>query len=117
LPVTAGAEYSISLLKELDDANRLRVWVLTKTPSGSPYAFSEIVLCYRKNFKWLVVRVILTHDKYVVGDDGDYLLDDRPHKANAEKFKGKFCLFLEDDPVGSWERFVKIIETRVQIRT
>jgi 5'(3')-deoxyribonucleotidase len=102
LDVTEGAREVISELKSYDDQNLLRVWVLTKTPSGSPYAYTEKVLWYKQNFPWLEDRVILAHDKSLVGGAEDLLLDDRPHKGNAALFRGTFVLFLENDPIGSW---------------
>ena len=113
LEVTKGAENALNLLKQLDDADELRVWILTKTPSNCPYAYTEKILWYRRNFPWLEDRVILTHDKHVVGGEGDYLLDDRPHKANADKFKGTFVLFEPEAPIQSWVEFMDIIEARV----
>jgi 5'(3')-deoxyribonucleotidase len=102
LDVTEGAHDVISELKSYDDQNLLRVWILTKTPSGSPYAYTEKVLWYKQNFPWLEDRVILAHDKSLVGTTEDFLLDDRPHKGNASLFRGTFVLFLENDPIGSW---------------
>lgn len=113
LPITQGAETSINLLRMYDEQGLLRVWILTKTPSKSPYAYTEKVLWYRRNFPWLEDRVIITHDKHLLGTEHDLLLDDRPHKANADKFRGTFCLFLEDDPIGSWSRFLKLVEARI----
>ena len=112
LPVTAGAAAALDMLKVLDDQDRLRVWILTKTPSGSPYAYTEKVLWYRRNFPWLEDRVIISHDKHLMGTTLDYLLDDRPHKANAQHFRGTFILFDPETPEGCWESFVHLITTR-----
>lgn len=113
LETTHGAENSLNLLKTSDDLDLLRVWVLTKTPSHSPYAYTEKVLWYRKNFPWLEDRVILTHDKSLLGTEKDFLLDDRPHKANADKFRGTFVYFDPIHPVQSWVRFMKLVEERL----
>lgn len=109
LPITAGAAEAIALLKELDDQNIIRVWILTKTPSGAPYAYTEKVLWYRHNFPWLEDRVILTHDKSLMGTEHDFLLDDRPHKANANKFRGTFQFFNVEQPVESWATFIEMV--------
>ena len=109
LSITEGASDALRLLKVSDDLNLLRVWILTKTPSKSPYAYTEKVLWYRKNFPWLEDRVILTHDKSLLGIDNDLLLDDRPHKANADKFRGDFIYFDIDRPVESWDKlFIQV---------
>lgn len=113
LSKTAGAEASLILLKELEDLGKLKVWILTKTPKGSPYAYSEKVLWYRQHFPWLEDRIILTQDKSLVGKPGDYLLDDRPHKGNAFNFSGNFVFFDVLDEVGSWNKFVSLINERV----
>lgn len=109
LPVTAGAQQALDTFKELDDQNLLRVWILTKTPSGSPYAYTEKVLWYRQHFPWLEDRVILTHDKSLMGGPNDWLLDDRPHKANADKFRGTFVYFDPSQPEKSWSAFTSRI--------
>jgi 5'(3')-deoxyribonucleotidase len=116
LPITEGASAALEVLKKYDDSNELRVWILTKTPSGSPYAYTEKVLWYKKNFPWLEDRVILTHDKSLIGTRADMLLDDRPHKANADKFRGTFVLFKTDKPIDSWLAFLKKILVRTSAR-
>ena len=107
LPITGGAEQGLAQLKALDDRNLIKVWIATKTPSNSPYAYTEKVLWYRRNFPWLEDRIILTHDKSVLGTKDDLLLDDRPHKANASLFPGTFVLFRPDENTfEGWGAFV-----------
>lgn len=113
LEVTAGAADGIARLKALDDDDEIRVWILTKTPSGSPYAYTEKVLWYARQFPWLEDRVIITHDKHLMGTENDFLLDDRPHKANADKFRGTFVYFNPETPEADWDRFVRAIEAKV----
>jgi len=113
LDVIHSARESIETLKKLDDADKIKVWILTKTPSGSPYAYTEKVLWYRKHFPWLEDRVIITHDKHLMGTASDFLLDDRPHKANVQHFRGEFWLFNTADKSGSWSRFTHAIVTNV----
>jgi len=115
LPVTRGARVTIDWLKEFDDQDLLRVWVLTKTPSGSPYAYTEKVLWYKQHFPWLEDRVILSHDKSLLGTEDDFLLDDRPHKGNASLFRGTFVLFEEDSPLTSWAEFKRHVQTRLDL--
>jgi 5'(3')-deoxyribonucleotidase len=114
LEVTPGARRAIEALKLLDNAHKIRVWILTKTPAGSPYAYTEKVLWYRRNFPWLEDRVIISHDKHLLGTKHDFLLDDRPHKANADKFRGTFVLFHENAPIVSWAIFMDAIAEAVQ---
>ena len=110
LPITAGASAGLQRLSLLDKADKIRLWIATKTPSNSPYAYTEKVLYYRRNFPWLEDRIILTHDKHVLGGPGDFLLDDRPHKANADKFKGTFVYFDPKLPENSWVNFVNQVQ-------
>lgn len=115
LEPTKGAIHAISKLKELDDDGEIRVWVLTKTPSNSPYAYTEKVLWYRQHFPWLEDRVILTHDKHLMGEAYDFLLDDRPHKANAEKFRGTFVFFDVENPQVSWGEFLDAVHSGLEV--
>lgn len=113
LPITPGAKVALSELKVHDDAGSLRVWILTKTPSRSPYAYTEKVLWYRQHFPWLEDRVILAHDKSLLGTADDFLLDDRPHKGNASLFRGTFVLFDEEHPFDSWEKFIAKVHSKL----
>lgn len=71
------------------------VWIATKPPTGIPYAYSDKAEWIMKNIPELKRRIIVTHDKGLLGDDGDYLCDDRPHKANCEQFKGRLLRFID----------------------
>jgi 5'(3')-deoxyribonucleotidase len=113
LAVTTGAAAALETLRALDDAGLIRVWIATKTPSNAPYAYTEKVLWYRQNFPWLEDRVIITHDKHLLGTSEDFLLDDRPHKANADKFRGTFVLFDPVHAARDWVQFVRLVQARV----
>ena len=93
-----GADDAVARLKQLEDKGHLKVWVLTKPPKYSPYAYSEKVLWFSQYFPWLSNRIIVTHDKSVVGGPGDVLVDDRPHKGNAQCFRGKLIVFHTSNP-------------------
>lgn len=105
LDETSGSRSAIEELKAYDDEDIFRIWILTKTPSRSPYAYTEKVLWYREHYPWLEDRIILSHDKSLIGCKDDFLLDDRPHKANASDFRGTFVRFDVQDPQKSWESF------------
>lgn len=113
LGVTPGAAEAIAQLWKLDLADKLRLWVLTKTPSNSPYAYTEKVLWYRQHFPFLEDRVILTHDKSLLGTERDFLTDDRPHKANATLFRGTLHVFDVTKPDKSWKEFVKLVKSSI----
>lgn len=71
------------------------VWIATKPPTGIPHAYSDKAAWVMKNLPELKRRIIVTHDKGLLGDACDYLIDDRPHKANCEKFKGTLIRFVD----------------------
>lgn len=114
LSETHGARDALETLHALDKQNILRVWIATKTPTSSPYAYTEKVLWYREHFPWLEDRLILAHDKSQLGRASDVLLDDRPHKGNASLFRGTFILFKEDEPIQSWMNLTQWVDKKVQ---
>lgn len=67
------------------------VWVATKPPTGVPHAYADKVAWILKYLPELKRKIMLTHDKSLLR--GDVLIDDRPHKANAFKFKGHLIIF------------------------
>lgn len=72
------------------------VWIATKPPTGVPQVCSDKVAWILKYLPELARRIIITHDKGLLGDSGDFLIDDRPHKANCDKFAGTFIHFKGD---------------------
>lgn len=113
LPEAPAAAMAIAALKTYDEQDLLRVWVLTKVPTGNPYAYAEKALWVRQHFSWLADRLIMSHDKSVIGAAGDLLLDDRPHKANADLFPGELVVFKVEAPSQSWELFIKKIDDKL----
>lgn len=71
------------------------VWIATKPPTGVAYAYSDKAQWIFDHIPELKRKIIVTHDKGLLGDDGDYLCDDRPHKANCEQFKGTLLRFVD----------------------
>lgn len=78
------------------------VWIATKPPTGVSYAYSDKVEWVLRNLPELKRKIILTHDKGLLGDAGDYIIDDRPHKANIKAFQGTVYPFL--DVFANWPR-------------
>lgn len=69
------------------------VWIATKPATGIAHTYSDKAQWI---FNWLPElerRVIVTHDKGLLGDKGDYLIDDRPQTANCLKFPGTLFAF------------------------
>lgn len=73
-----------------------KCWIATKPPTGYPDAYGDKVRWLLVHLPELKRRIILTHDKGLLGDCTDYLIDDRPHKANCEQFEGKLIRFVDD---------------------
>lgn len=114
LPEVKGAREALTELKLYNEAGLLDIWVATKTPSGTPYAYTEKVLWYREHFPWLEDRVIVLHNKSLLGGVHDILVDDRPHKANASLFTGTLLHFGSAQFLG-WVEIMQYIRSKVQV--
>lgn len=64
------------------------VWLATKPPTGVAGAYAEKAQWVFDHLPELARRIIITHDKGMLGDRGDILIDDRIHKANCQAFAG-----------------------------
>lgn len=67
------------------------VWIATKPPTGIPQAYADKVAWILKHLPELKRKIVITHDKSLLL--GNVLIDDRPHKANADKFTGHLIRF------------------------
>lgn len=85
------------------------VWIATKPPTGIPHAYSDKAAWVLRELPELKRRIIITHDKGLLGDSGDYLCDDRPHKANCEAFAGTLLRFVEGF---HWPQALKILSAK-----
>lgn len=88
------------------------VWLASKPPTGCTYAYADKVQWVLDHAPQFKRKVILTHDKGLLGGDGDYLIDDRPHRANCMAFKGKLIIFGEmldgSDRIG-WDWVLRVM--------
>lgn len=69
------------------------VWLATKPPTGCTYVYADKVQWVLDHCPQFKRKVILTHDKGLLGDDRDFLIDDRPHRAGCRAFKGLLFFF------------------------
>lgn len=69
------------------------VWIATKPPTGIPHAYADKAAWILRWLPELKRRIIMTHNKGLLGDCDDYLIDDRPHKAFCSDFKGSLIRF------------------------
>jgi len=71
------------------------VWIATKPPTGYAHAYAEKAQWIMDHLPMLKRKIIITHDKGLLGGVNDFLCDDRPHKANCEKFEGTLLRFVK----------------------
>jgi 5'-nucleotidase len=64
------------------------VFVATKPPTGVAHAYAAKAQWIFDHLPELSRKVIITSDKGLLGDELDFLIDDRIHKANCDQFKG-----------------------------
>lgn len=69
------------------------VWLATKPPTGISWAYGDKAQWVFNHLPELKRKLILTHDKGLLGWCHDILIDDRPHKANCEAFSGVLIPF------------------------
>jgi hypothetical protein len=69
------------------------VWIASKPATGKPHTYSEKAAWILFHFDELKRKIILTHDKGMLGCAEDYLVDDRIHKANCVSFRGRLLHF------------------------
>lgn len=74
------------------------VWLATKPPTGIPWAYADKVEWVLDHLPELKRRIIITHDKGLLGGEGDYLVDDRPWRANCDVFRGTLIRFGDATP-------------------
>ena len=103
LPLIAGAAEAIKSLIGMG----YNVYIATKPPTGVAFAYADKATWVFKNFPELKRKLILTHDKGLLGDSQDFLIDDRPHKANCVEFKGTLFVFSNN-----WSEIVESFRKR-----
>lgn len=91
MPAIPGA---ISAVRSLIGMG-FEVWLATKPPTGVAHAYSDKAAWVFENLPELKRRIIITHDKGLLGCPADFLCDDRPHKANCEEFRGTLLRFVD----------------------
>jgi 5'(3')-deoxyribonucleotidase len=69
------------------------VWLATKPPTGIPWAYADKVSWVLEHLPELKRRIIITHDKGMLGGEYDILVDDRPWRANCCAFRGRLIMF------------------------
>ena len=89
------------------------VWVATKPPTGIYWAYGDKARWVLEHVPALKRRIIITHDKGLLGDAGDYLIDDRPHKANCGEFAGELLVYTVEY---GWPQILRFLQGRRPVR-
>ena len=80
------------------------VWIASKPPTGIPQAYADKAQWILMHLPELKRKIILTHDKGLLGTTLDFLIDDRPHKANCQSFPGTLIPFTHG---ATWARVLE----------
>lgn len=89
------------------------IWIATKPPTGIAQAYADKAQWILTHLPELKRRIIVTHDKGLLGDANDFLVDDRPHKANCEKFSGQLIPFTGEM---NWPKLVAFFSSMKKYR-
>lgn len=89
------------------------VWAATKPPTGIAFAYADKAAWIFEHLPELKRKIIITHDKGLLGDSFDFLIDDRPHKANCDKFQGRLIVFEEGN---QWPEILQYFRDIAQFR-
>lgn len=93
-----GASDGIDFLLSLP----VDVFIATKIPTDAPNAASEKLLWIQERKPQLLESAIITPHKGLLGTTGDFLIDDRPHKASCREFEGKLMTFGPEGEYRHW---------------
>jgi 5'(3')-deoxyribonucleotidase len=104
-PTVGGLEAVRSLI-----GMGFEVWFATKPPTGVAFAYGDKAQWVFDRIPELKRRLILTHDKGLLGDKDDFLIDDRVHKANCLSFPGKIMHYREGY---AWPEILQYFRERV----
>lgn len=89
------------------------VWLATKPPTGVACAYADKAMWVFTHLPELKRKLIITHDKGLLGCVQDILVDDRPHKANCEKFPGRLIPFTDGM---DWPKLLALLRMYAQPR-
>lgn len=91
------------------------VWIATKPPTGNAEAYKEKAQWIFHHLPELKRKLVITHDKGMLGGYSDVLIDDRPHKANCHEFRGTLIEFVKG--VREWPEILKLLHEKFSFRS
>lgn len=113
-----GALEGLRRLMSIAGQYGAQVWLATKPPTAIAHAYAGKVEWVLRHTPELKRRIILTHDKGLLGGRDDILVDDRPHKANCHQFPGLLLHFGAAGTILHWDMLVdrlhQILKARLQ---
>lgn len=112
LPLLPGARAAVQELLSLE---HVQLFVATKIPDRNPLAATEKIQWLHKHLPELEERIIITPNKACIGNAGDFLVDDRPHKADAWCFRGTLVQFGGID-FPDWAVTLPWLKSRLAVR-
>ena len=74
-------------------AKNYTIYVATKIPHENPFSAYEKIEWIKEHIPMLEKNIIITPNKGLLGDSSSFLVDDRPHKASIDQFKGNYIYF------------------------
>jgi 5'(3')-deoxyribonucleotidase len=86
------------------------VWIASKPPTGIPWAYADKANWVLQHLPELKRKIILTHNKGLLGDRGDWLIDDRITKAACMYFPG--CIFEYRHGVFGWPELLAFFRAK-----
>ena len=105
LPPCQSAVETIHKLPKLG----YEVWIATCPHAKTPHNYSDKATWILKHLPELIDRVIMTHDKGMLGTKSDFLIDDHPERYNIAMFAGTFLEYKEGF---QWPEIYKFFEDR-----
>lgn len=80
------------------------VFIATRPASRHPGSYADKATWIGRHLPFLVKKIVMTQDKGLLGDEGDYLLDDHLDRSNCMQFKGQQLPFtpIDGDTAGCW---------------
>lgn len=86
--------------------------ISTKIPRNNPGAASEKLYWLENHCPKYVGVTTITNDKGDSGRPGDYIIDDRPHKANVSNFHGTLLDFGPNNTYKNWDAILDFFESK-----
>lgn len=99
-------------LSKLEDMG-FEIRISTKIPRNNLCAASEKLYWLEKHCPKYVEVTTITNDKGDSGRKKDFIIDDRPHKANVSNFNGTLLDFGPKNTYKNWQHIIDFFEKKI----